>query len=235
MGYVARLAAAHVVSPSRLVLKELAPKMMLCGYPKEQYPAGLVRIFRSSSPLIQGNELEGTLTTTLIQSLEALTLRRDLSQLSILHKATDLFAESQLRKEQAWCPVCWQQWQQAHCVIYLPLIWLVQGMHVCPQHANVELTTRCPHCQKSFPPLCERSRPGYCPRCQGWLGSLEPLRHIRATHDFFDLAKYLPDPVEIQLLWVDEGEQLLAQLPKPFFPPKSAIAERDPAHSQFKP
>lgn len=221
MGYVVRLADYHCVTPRQLVFREIAPRMVQKGYPVVGWHKRIERIFKSNSPLIQGNELEGAMTTALLQALEELTLRRDLSQMTLLRQATASFAWSQLRGYQAWCPRCLAEWRQAGRVIYTPLIWLLKGLKICPQHRFQELIHHCHHCQKSFPPLAETLSPGVCPKCRGWLGdlSLPPSPQPLQRPDS-EWSAFLPDPLEWQLMWLDNSEKLLSEAKELFYPPK---------------
>jgi TniQ len=221
MGYVIRLANVHCVPPHQLVFREIAPRMVQNGYFPLNWRNRVKQLFQPNSPLIKGNELEGATTTAFIQALEELTLRQDFAQLSILRQATALFAESQLRSHQSWCPQCLAEWQQDERVLYMPLIWLLKTLEICPQHPRQALIHCCPHCQRSFPPLAETSRIGFCPRCRQWLGVLpwtasqHPCEQNNAEWD-----SVFADPLEWQLMWLDDSEHLLPQAQQPFYPPK---------------
>jgi TniQ len=235
MGYVVRLANYHCVTPRQLVFKEIAPHMVQKGYPAIGWQR-IKQVFKPNSPLIKGNELEGAMTTALIQALEELTLRQDLSQLTLLRQATALFAGGQLRNHQAWCPRCLTEWQQAGRIIYTPLIWLLKDLKICPQHRTQELIYRCPHCQRSFPPLAETLSPGFCPRCRGWLGNLTLTpSHQPSDHEDSEWSAFLPDPLEWQLMWLDDSEKLLSEAKQPFYPPKLAcLSDLNLYSSQLK-
>jgi TniQ len=224
MGYIVRLADYHCVSPRRLILREIVPHMVQNGYFPRGWHKKIQRVFQPNSPLIQGNEVEGALTVALIQALEELTLRQDVSQLAILRQATSLLAESQLRRHQAWCPICLKEWQQAERVIYTPLIWLLQDLQICLQHRDQALVDRCPHCQQAFPPLTDNSRPGYCPKCHEWLGVLPIIQsYAQSAPKDWEWKDFFPDPLERQLLWLDDSEELLSRTEYPFLPPKNPL------------
>ena len=212
MSYVVRLADYHCVTPRHLVIKEIAPRMLQKGYPSIAWRKKIERLFKSNSPLIKGNEVEGITATTFIQALEELTLRQDLSQLTLLRRASALLAGGQLRRQQAWCPLCLEEWRQAGQVIYTPLIWLLKDLWSCPQHRAQELLYCCPHCQRSFPPLAPNLSPGVCPKCHRWLGSaiLTPT-HSQSSSKRPVWKAFTHDLLEGQLIWLDDSEKLLRQ------------------------
>lgn len=179
MGYVVRLAECHCLTPRQLILKEIAPRMIQNGYPSTYWTNTINRIFRASSPLIKGNEVNGIMTTTLIQALEELTLQQNLSRLTLLSKSCLMLKFSLLRKHHAWCPICLEEWRREERVIYTPLIWLMEDLGICPQHREQPLLQHCPHCGQKFPPLMENSIAGYCSKCRKWLGSIPPKKKLK--------------------------------------------------------
>ena len=224
MGYIVRLADYHCITPHRLILQEIVPHMVQNGYFPSGWHRRIKRFFQPNSPLIQGNEIEGAMTIALIQALEELTLRQDISQLTLLRQATSLLAESQIRRHQAWCPICLQEWQQTERVIYTPLIWLLQDLRICPQHRDQELADHCPHCQQAFPPLTDHSRPGYCPKCHEWLGMPSWTQpYSQSAPKDREWSDLFPDPLERQLFWLDDSEELLSHTEYPFLPPKNPL------------
>lgn len=221
MGYIARLAQCHCVTPRQLILKEIAPRMIQKGYPATGWFNSIQQLFRSNSPLIKGNEIAGIMAISLIQALEELTLRQDLSRLTLLRQVTSILEGSQLRKHYAWCPICLEEWRHAQLVIYTPLIWLVKDLSICPQHRDQPLRQFCPHCQRQFPPLTECSRPGYCSKCRKWLGKI-PLKqkYQRLELNSLESDLFFPDPITWQLFWIDNLQELLTKTEQPFYPPR---------------
>ena len=103
-----------------------------------------------------------------VDVLEAATLRRGLSDLTLLTFA-DLFSESHLfRNVSAWCPSCFES-RRRHGIPYESLLWTIETVKVCPFHRQ-PLEDICPHCRRRSRPLGAHARPGYCCRCGGWLG-----------------------------------------------------------------
>lgn len=170
-GYLARLAAAHGVIVRRLVESEILP---LLGRSYLLSPEGMGR----SSSFWQHSEtraLNGTgrLARDLAQVLETLTLRDDLRWLTLRSWAEVLPVRGLLRRQRAWCPACYEEWQQAGVGPYEPLLWTLAPMSVCLRHQR-RLQHTCPHsaCCRALPLLGPRSRPGFCSACGRWLGSL---------------------------------------------------------------
>jgi len=110
------------------------------------------------------------MATSWVSALESLTLRNDLRFLTMLTWAEVLPAVGLTRKWKAWCPTCFEEWRMAEQPIYDPLLWTLQVIKVCPYHRQY-LQLKCPYCnQDDIPLLTWRSRPGYCPKCEQWLG-----------------------------------------------------------------
>ncbi|HEY7068448.1 MAG TPA: TniQ family protein [Chloroflexota bacterium] len=111
-----------------------------------------------------------------MRALEALTGRRDLRFLTLL-TWTDVLPVQQLqRRSRAWCPACYTAWRQADRPVYDPLLWTLEPVTICPHHRRrLRLVCPYPDCQRAFPWLSSRSRPGCCARCGRWLGDGGPL------------------------------------------------------------
>lgn len=124
-----------------------------------------------------------------------------------------------LRAKKSWCPICYQEWRAAGHVIYEPLIWTLDVVKVCPRHSQ-PLQTQCPHCHKqSFIVLEWRSRPGYCPKCGGWLGI--PQSALAANSEVWG-----EDELKWQTYLVNNVGDLLATAPHFSQPlPKQRIQE----------
>jgi len=164
-GYVARIAEAHCVSVSDLAGAELS------------HPASSTPLFaphrgrdRANLFYIQSYSLNGIadVPRKWVAVLEMATLRHGLSDLTLLAFA-DLFSESHLfRNMSAWCPSCFES-RRLHGVRYESLLWTIGIVKFCPLHRE-PLEEICPHCRRRSRPLAAHARPGYCPRCGGWLG-----------------------------------------------------------------
>ncbi|WP_414574135.1 TniQ family protein [Nostoc sp. CCY 9925] len=72
--------------------------------------------------------------------------------------------------EQRWCPGCYQDWREAGKPIYIPLLWTIEAVSVCPVHQRY-LQLRCLYCGCFQPFLnLECHCLGYCCACNAWLG-----------------------------------------------------------------
>ncbi len=167
-GYITRLAEAHCVSASTLVVREILP---LLDRPYLSNPShhNLASISKHSSCL------NGTLVwaSDWVKVLELLTKCNDLRFLTLLPWASILPVRGLLRGTRAWCPDCYEDWRKAGQTVYEPLLWALEVVSVCPEHQK-RLQLRCPHdnCQHLLPMLDSLSRPGYCSSCGRWLGSM---------------------------------------------------------------
>jgi len=121
-----------------------------------------------------------------MSALERLTLRTDLRSLALTALTEILPIRGLIRKTLAWCPLCYEEWQESGQVLYDPLLWMFREISVCTRHA-VRLHTHCPHCARSLPHLTWRSRPGYCALCSGALsiGREDGVQTVAAdSHEF---------------------------------------------------
>lgn len=166
--YLARLAEAHCVFPGTLLQKVLVPQLTTL-FPQKSRKA-LVREGEDRSHAINATGLPAQ---RMLAALETLTCRRDLRSLTLLAWANVLFGRGATRLKKAWCPVCYEAWRRQGRIVYDPLLWTLEAVTICPQH-RVALRLACSNgdCGHELPPLTWRSRPGYCPYCQHWLGML---------------------------------------------------------------
>ena len=165
-GYVARIAEAHCVTVSDLVGAELShpacPTSLFTPYPGK----GRSNFFYTQLYSVNGI---ADVPRKWVSVLETATLRQGLSDLTLLAFA-DLFSESHLfRNASAWCPSCFESRRRCG-VRYESLLWAIGIVKVCPLHRE-PLEEVCPHCRRRSGPLAAHTRPGYCSRCGGWLGS----------------------------------------------------------------
>jgi transcriptional regulator with XRE-family HTH domain len=175
--YLARLADTHCVYPGVLLQQMIVPLVQdkdAQSEREDEHP--LFRRDGSGSHLIN---VAGPRACSALHALETLTLRRDLQALTLLALAELLPPRRLARRTLAWCPLCYQQWQEREQILYDPLLWVFQEISICTQH-HVRLHTHCPHCAKALPYLAWRSRPGYCAFCASPLfargaGVLEPV------------------------------------------------------------
>ncbi len=144
----------------------------------------------------------GEMAVGVVKALQSLTLQDKLHCLTMIPWVNVFPTRGLLRPVRAWCPVCYQGWQSNSQTVYEPLVWAIDAVKVCSLHQQ-HLITECPHCKKSNRLLDWKSQPGYCSKCQGWLGSLH------------DMASFNTPPLEFgMLLWVASTvKDLLAATP----------------------
>lgn len=74
-----------------------------------------------------------------------------------------------LRHQQAWCPQCYEAWAKNGQPIYEPLLWRLQGVHICLVH-RCPLVDCCPACSQRFVAITGNGTVGFCAKCRAWLG-----------------------------------------------------------------
>jgi len=169
-GYVARLADAHAVSVGDLAGRELsalASKPLLSFGPFMRRNRAGSHGFHAQQYTMNGL---GITSKKWVEALERATLRTDLRFLTLLPFEGVLSCVAAFRCTRAWCPACYDDWRSAGDVIYEPLLWAIEPVTVCPRHRQ-HLEKACQHCHGRLMPLAVFSRPGYCSRCQAWLGN----------------------------------------------------------------
>lgn len=159
--YITRLAQSHNVFPGVLMGREIAPLIN-----KANSGANLHKIYDRTATL-NGT---GVMALSLVQALQILTLHDNLQYSTMLPWTDVLPTRALLRSVRAWCPTCYEEWQSNNQILYEPLTWAIDAVKVCSFHHQF-LVTQCPHCKQTNRPLAWKSRPGYCSRCQEWLGS----------------------------------------------------------------
>ncbi len=180
--YLARLAIAHSVSVSQLIVHEIIP-----AFHRPQDKAA----FLGDS----GRRLYGAsnLTKELVWILQRLTGQLTLPFLTLLPWGPIMPSKGLSRTYRAWCPACLEQQRQSGQPIYEPLLWVFEQVMLCPYHHQL-LRTSCPHCDQVLPWLASYYLPGYCSRCRRWLG-VEPDPQAKTPID-------LDDPQHQWQLWL---------------------------------
>lgn len=166
-GYNARLANAHCVTAGTLIAKEIAPLLGKDYISKASAQGG--SMFYYSSAALNG---AGKLAEDFITALEQLTLRADLRFTSMLTWKEVIPMRDMFHRRRVWCPLCYEEWLNNDETIYEPLIWCLKVIKMCPKH-NIKLSFSCPHqdCGQENLIFNRKSRPGYCSKCGGWLGT----------------------------------------------------------------
>jgi len=160
--YIARLAQTHCVTPGTLISGEIGPKLS-CNesrYGKRFYE------YASKMNGVSKSSIE------FVFALDGLTVRKDLRFLTLAAWSEVLQPRDLIKTQRAWCPECYQEWQEAEQEIYDPLLWSINDVNYCTVHKR-QLLDRCPHCGSKQPIIGRFTRPGFCDRCYGWLGSSE--------------------------------------------------------------
>lgn len=169
--YVARLAEAHSVAVGTLIAAEIKKQFSKAEDIKPYYYPNIVKVYGQ----YYIKSLNGTSAKAkqLVAALNQLTLRDDLKFLTLLTWAEVLPRQELLKSDFAWCPQCYQEWRFSSKVIYSPLLWSLQAVNICLYH-HQPLQSICPYCHQKFVPLWQTTRPGFCLKCDAWLGEHYP-------------------------------------------------------------
>lgn len=103
-----------------------------------------------------------------VSALEMLTLREDISLLTMLPWSHIFATTGLMHRHLTWCPDCWREWREAGVPISVPLLWLVSVVSICPRHQK-PLHTRCSLCGQTQPIVVGTCWLGYCAHCGGLL------------------------------------------------------------------
>jgi len=162
--YCSRLARAHNVKLSHLIRGVITPEMM----------GGTYNIDGHYYSTVGAQNSFGKTADLWVKTLETLTLRKDLSFLTMLSYRGIICHKKLLRPHRAWCPRCLEEMKRnpaaaGEPIIYEPLLWKLQPVQVCPRHRQV-LEERCPKCRSQLQQVTPTYVPGYCSSCGHWLG-----------------------------------------------------------------
>ena len=171
--YVTRLAAAHMVSVYKLIGHEIGPgaaKTELRFQSTTRTRRRFVPLANRQSYLFNAS---GGAAQNWVAQLCHLTGEPNLRLLTALCWNQAVSGEELVRWNHAWCPQCYQGWQDSGEVLREPLLWLLRPVSLCALHHR-PLETRCWKCGRTPHVLTGRSRSGRCGHCQVWLGSNQP-------------------------------------------------------------
>lgn len=172
VSYMARLAAVHCVSPMRLITDEIAP---LVG---KRYATTMNagQRFLADWQHVLALCGSGPIAREWTTALERLTGWESLASLTLVHLNRFVSAPTPrtLRRERAWCPICFDHWRRDDMTSYTPLIWMIEPVARCPIH-HVQLATRCPSssCGRTATWRIGQYHLASCSRCDIWLGKSE--------------------------------------------------------------
>ena len=170
--YICRLAYEHQVQVGTLIQYGIAP-VIAKQYIVNSKSRGISSFLRYATS-INGN---GIMASDWVGALESLTLRANLSSLTLLVGASALSHRDLLQPVKQWCPMCYDAWRRQGAIVYEPLLWFINGIKVCPKHRRL-LEKRCPYCSSTLSGLTWCLRPGYCSSCGRWLGSAESNNQV---------------------------------------------------------
>jgi hypothetical protein len=214
-GYIARLAAAHAVEPGALIKHELSGRVPCTkGRSAGCSPKRPGDSFYADAYALNGS---GERTRLWVSLLEQLTCVDRLDVLTALPWTKTISRVHLLRTERAWCPFCYGAPRDTGPAMYERLLWAFQIVTECPEH-RCPLETLCPSCRRTQYLLSPRSRPGWCSRCESWLGrepasvDREAAESIRIAEMVGELLSFSPRlPVGFGLDRFQENTRLMAR------------------------
>ena len=165
-GYVLRLAEAHCLPVGALIGLELERHTFM------EIPNPPAQNERNGCSCGQISYSANGVEESAVKwssALERCTLRKGLHRLTFLAFGDFFCSLSLFRRLRTWCPACFEEWRISGETVYEPLLWSLKVVSVCPRHRE-RLISICPHCHRPMRPLTSFSCPGYCGRCNGWLG-----------------------------------------------------------------
>ena len=205
--YIHRLAAAHGLPTWVLVGRELVPQFKRKSITG---PNGYCDLLGQVGMTINGDNHTARESVAILQSLTGQTT---LSSLTFCRPGNLVAEQRVLRRTQAWCPECLNQWRQDEQPIYQPLIWLISQLKTCPIH-GCSLQDRCPDCGKIHTPLTRYRWNGKCPRCSAWLGKTSISDGHVDNQSQADWKKYSAGALD---RFVGAMQSLPNELPRTFF------------------
>jgi hypothetical protein len=135
-----------------------------------------------------------------VNALQVGTMQMGLRLLTLLPFADFLWPLAIFRRRRAWCGECYEGDRANATPVHERLIWALRSVAVCPQHRRA-LEEVCPNCSQRSKPVTAFARPGYCSRCQVWLGDCDSLSDR-------------PDPSDVEIWSAGEVGALLASAPQ---------------------
>ena len=179
--YLIRLAEVHCVTPGKLIKYKIYPIFWGQNDLSTSDKGIIGRTFTNRSHIKLLN-FSGRYTSKLLESLEILTSRSDLTCLTMMCWYELITYVYLTRDYKAWCPLCYSYWEQNQLSIYEPLIWSFEPVAICFQH-HYPLITQCLHCHQKLPIIAPNSRPGYCNHCGEWLGYFD--KYYMESHTLY--------------------------------------------------
>lgn len=159
--YVARLAAAHMLSVSALL------KHMVAYYLSDS-KHNLGNTIGKQGIIKKMNGM-GREASSIVDTLEKLTGRTTLRYLTMIPFSRMFSPQDLVNSHSAWCPYCLNQQRESGQTVYVPLLWCINMFDMCEIH-QTPLQVACQYCRAKAPILGSRTVIGYCDKCNKWLG-----------------------------------------------------------------
>jgi hypothetical protein len=158
--YIGRIAQAHSLKTNDFISQILITEINNILYKENS------EIFYGRAGSINGFS---NFTEECIKSLECLTTCNNLSCLTLI-KWKDIFHHPNIfHRYLRWCSSCLEEFRESSNEIYEPLLWSISIVEYCPNHRK-PLNSICPSCGKRPVSFSRKYSPGYCTRCEQWLG-----------------------------------------------------------------
>lgn len=192
--YIVRLAAAHMLPVSALLRDVIAVRLPNADHHLDG------QIGRQA--IIKNMNGMGVTTSSVVDVVEELTGRTNLSDLTMLPFSWVVSPHFLVSSDSRWCPYCLEEQRMNGTPVYFPLMWSLHNW--CIVHGR-SLASACPHCHYRSPVIASRAVAGYCSRCQNWLGKEPEVKswpNVIDDDDFFvrffnwwknvDVSRYQP-------------------------------------------
>lgn len=176
--YITRLAWTYRVSPRVLVVQEIVPKLRKVKR-SHSTVVKLGTYCRRTAMTING---AGEAARDWTETLEQLTMRGDLRNLTLQLWANGFPPRWLLRSSPAWCPICYQEWLEHERPLYQPLLWMLQVVIICFRHKR-RLEEQCPLCQQDQSVIANTTQLGFCTQCAAWLGGQSDVGEAESIDD----------------------------------------------------
>ena len=157
--YIKRLAEAHSVSAGNLIRKELIPDM-------ERNYVMINHFVRNNA--IKINTMQSDISDCIVRILGEKTCNNSLIHLTMSAWKECFESRNTFRKNNAWCPFCFEESLKSNEPLYEQLIWTFRDVDICRKH-QTPLVQKCPYCN-ALNTFISHSRVGYCSKCNYWLG-----------------------------------------------------------------
>lgn len=163
LSYVIRLAAAHSVSPRRLIINEFTK---VCPSLAQYRRHGT--FFETAARSINGLHHYSALFARIVKTLCGLSEAKHLT-LRSLRPLLPFNGAGLTAPSPRWCPACYDEMNQIGQETYQPLVWSFDLYRACSKHGTA-MADRCPLCGKRQYVIPRTPTIGYCSHCGTWLG-----------------------------------------------------------------